>query len=78
MRGLAPGGILILEAFTPRQLEFGTGGPPDPEKLVTLADLRSELEGLDFLVGQEIEREVHEGRLHTGRSSVVQVVAMRE
>jgi hypothetical protein len=77
MEGLATGGVLILEAFTPRQPEFGTGGPSDPEKLVTLADLRSELEGLEFLVGREIERDVHEGRMHTGRSSVVQVVAMR-
>ena len=77
VRGLAPGGILILEAYTPRQLEFGTGGPPDIEKLMTLDLLRRELEGLDFLVAQEIEREVQEGRHHHGVGSVVQVVAVR-
>ena len=77
VQGLAPGGVLILEAFTPRQMEFDTGGPPDPEKLVTLSDLRKELEGLEFLVAREVEREVHEGRMHTGRGSVVQVVGRR-
>lgn len=77
VQGLAPGGILILEAYTPRQLELGTGGPPDPEKLMTLDLLREELEGLDFLVAREIERDVQEGHLHSGVGSVVQVVAVR-
>ena len=77
VQGLAPGGILILEAYTPRQLELGTGGPPDPEKLMTLDLLREELAGLDFLVAQEIERDVQEGHIHSGVGSVVQVVAVR-
>ena len=77
VRGLAPGGILILEAYTPQQLEFGTGGPPHPERLVSLATMEEEFEGLEFLVAQETEREIHEGRMHTGRGSVVQVVGVR-
>jgi SAM-dependent methyltransferase len=75
--GLAHGGLLILEAFTPRQLEFGTGGPPDPERLVTLSLLEEELDGLEFLLAQEVEREIFEGYMHTGMSAVVQVVAVR-
>jgi SAM-dependent methyltransferase len=77
VRGLAPGGILILEAYTPKQLEFGTGGPPDAERLLSLEVLEEELRGLEFLVGQETEREVHEGRMHNGLGSVVQVVGLR-
>ena len=77
VKGLAPGGILVLEAYTPRQLESGTGGPSDPDKLVTLELLRDELDGLELLVGQEIEREVREGQHHQGTASVVQVVAVR-
>jgi SAM-dependent methyltransferase len=77
VRGLAPGGILILEAFTPKQLEFQTGGPPQAERLLTLSNLEEELLPLDFLVAQEVEREVHEGRMHTGLSSVVQLVGQR-
>lgn len=75
-RVLAPGGVFILEAYTPAQLAFGTGGPRDPAMLMTLAGLREEL-GLDFVVGREIEREIHEGRFHGGPSAVVQVVAAR-
>lgn len=76
-RGLAPGGVLILEAFTPRQLEYGTGGPPDRTRLLSLTDLEGEFEELEFLVARETEREVYEGRMHTGRASVVQLVGRR-
>jgi len=77
VQGLAPGGILILEAYTPRQLALGTGGPPHLDQLISLSDLEEELEGLDFMLAREAEREVHEGRMHTGRGSVVQVVGVR-
>jgi SAM-dependent methyltransferase len=77
VRGLAPGGILILEAYTPRQLEFGTGGPPDPSRLLTLDLVYQELAGLEPLLAREIQREVNEGRLHRGLGSVVQFVGMR-
>jgi SAM-dependent methyltransferase len=77
VQGLAQGGILILEAYTPRQLELGTGGPPDVEKLMTLGILAEELVGLEPLFAQEVEREVHEGRMHHGVGSVVQFVGVR-
>jgi SAM-dependent methyltransferase len=74
---LRPGGVLILEAYTPAQLAFNTGGPKDPDMLPTLAMLREELKGLDFEIGVEREREVHEGGAHGGRSAVVQVCARK-
>ena len=75
--GLAPGGVLILEAFTPRQLELDTGGPPHLDSLVSLSTLEEELEGLDLVLAQEVEREIQEGRMHTGNCSVVQIVGVR-
>ena len=75
--GLRPGGVFILEAYTPAQLAFATGGPKAPELLMTLAALREELDGLDFLIAQEIERDVAEGSGHTGRGAVVQILARR-
>lgn len=75
--GLRPGGVLILEAYTPAQLAFGTGGPKDAERCMTLAGLRSELAGLEFVVARECERDVVEGTGHTGRGAVVQVLARR-
>ncbi len=74
-RGLASGGVFVLEAFTPRQLALGTGGPKQPELLYTLDLLREDLTGLDLEVGREVERDVVEGRYHTGRAAVVQVLA---
>lgn len=75
--GLQPGGVFILEAYTPAQIAFGTGGPKDPALCMTLAALREELAGLDFLIGRECERDVIEGSCHTGRAAVVQVLAAR-
>jgi SAM-dependent methyltransferase len=77
VRGLRPGGVFILEAYSPRQFGRGTGGPPSPEMMVSLDDLTRELAGLEFLHARELEREVREGTYHTGLASVVQLLARR-
>ena len=77
VQGLVPGGVLMLESYTPNQLALGTGGPSSAELMPTLAQLREELAGLEFLHGAELEREVREGAFHKGRAAVVQVVARR-
>ncbi len=75
--GLRPGGRLVLEAYTPAQLGRGTGGPPVVELMMSLDALRRELRGLDFIEARETEREIVEGRLHSGVGAVVQVVAVK-
>lgn len=75
--GLRPGGCYLLEACTPAQIAFGTGGPKDPTLCMTLAALREDLAGLEFVIGRECERHVVEGTGHTGPSAVVQVLARR-
>jgi SAM-dependent methyltransferase len=75
--GLRPGGVFILEAYTPSQLAHRTGGPRSAELLMNVADLREELAGLEFLVAQEVDRDVIEGKYHTGLASVVQVLARK-
>lgn len=77
VRGLRPGGVFVLEAYTPAQLAYDTGGPRARELLMTADALREELAGLRFDVLHEIEREVHEGSSHTGRAAVVQVLGVR-
>lgn len=74
---LRPGGALVLEAYTPRQIGKGTGGPQEPAMMMTLAGLREELRGLTLVIGRELDREIHEGRYHQGPSSVVQVYAIK-
>ena len=48
VKGLKKGGMLILEAYTPKQLEYKTGGPPVAEMMMCLDDLMEEFEGLEF------------------------------
>jgi SAM-dependent methyltransferase len=73
--GLRPGGVFVLEAYTPSQLAYNTGGPRSVELLMTAPQLREELAGLEFEIIREIEREVIEGGGHTGRGAVVQMLA---
>ena len=74
---LKPGGVLLLEAYTPRQLAYGTGGPQVVAMLMEPADLMQELDGLVIERCEERVREIHEGRYHEGPSAVVQLRARR-
>lgn len=76
--GLKPGGYFILQAYTPQQLNFGTGGPPVQDLLVTLASLRRELVPLELLLAEETVCHIIEGRLHSGEAAVVQIVAQKK
>lgn len=75
--GLKPGGVFILEAYRPKQLTFKTGGPPETSLMMSLDELKDELAGLEFYHDAELDRNVSEGRLHTGMGAVVQLVAIK-
>lgn len=75
--GLKPGGVFVLEAYRPKQLEYRTGGPPSVELMMDLKGLRAELAGLTFEFADETVREIHEGPLHHGPGAVVQVRARK-
>ena len=80
VRSLKSNGIFILEAYTERHLEMdGVGGPPPSQKelFMSLDKLVVELEGLEFIIGTEVERNISEGKYHQGESAVVQVVACK-
>lgn len=74
---LRPGGVLLLEAYTPAQVALGTGGPRDAALMMTAEALRHELVGLEIVHLAERERDVHEGPWHNGRSAVVQLLARK-
>jgi len=77
VRGLAHGGVMILEAYTPAQLSYGTGGPKDPELLMTRSGLLEEFAGLNVLHAAELVRHVSEGKHHTGDAAVVQFAGQK-
>jgi SAM-dependent methyltransferase len=71
LRALKPGGILIIEAFTPGQLKFNTGGPKDENLLYTANLLRQDFAGAEILELEEIELHMDEGVKHSGMSAIV-------
>ena len=72
-----PDGVLLMEAYTPAQVGRGTGGPSDPDWMMSLDRLKDEIVGLDWVMAEEKEREVREGSYHTGPASVVQFIGRR-
>jgi SAM-dependent methyltransferase len=76
-RWLKPGGLFILEAFTPGQLKFQSGGPKDESLLVTAAMLKQELAEFGLLSISETIVHLNEGNGHVGRGSIVRTVAIK-
>jgi SAM-dependent methyltransferase len=74
---LVPGGVFLLESYTPDQIGRGTGGPGDPDLMNEPAQLTKELAGLDVVHLWEGERDVVEGPFHSGRAAVVQYLGRR-
>jgi SAM-dependent methyltransferase len=71
------GGILVLQGYTPRQLEYGTGGPPFVSHLYTPELLRAAFAELELLELREYEADVAEGSGHRGRSALIGLVGRR-
>ncbi len=61
-RALKSGGLLVLQGYTPRQLDHGTGGPKVRDQLYTRAMLEETFGDFRDLRIVEEERELHEGR----------------
>lgn len=76
-QALKPGGVFLLEAYTPAQIGRGTGGGNSPDVMQTVISLIAELPGMTFSHLQELEREVVEGIYHTGNGCVVQAIAQK-
>ena len=74
---LKPGGIFILQGYTPKQLQYKTGGPSLIEHLYTeemIRELSQEFEILDL---QCYEKELSEGPRHTGMSALLGLVSQK-
>jgi SAM-dependent methyltransferase len=74
-RALRPGGLAIVVAFTPEQLKFRTGGPPQQELLYTSDMLRRDFDGMELLYLEEVTKALYEGQYHQGTASLVRMIA---
>lgn len=78
VEALRPGGVLVLQGYTPRQLEYRTGGPPFASHLYTPELLRRAFEpALEIVELREYDAEIHEGTGHSGRSALIGLVARK-
>ena len=76
-QALKPGGILILQGYTPKQLDYRTGGPSELSHLYTAPMIRDAFAGLEILELVEYEADLNEGARHAGRSALLGMVARR-
>ena len=74
---LKPGGYLILQGYTPKQLDYKTGGPPSIDHLYTTELIQDLLSGMQIWDWQEYETEIHEGEGHHGMSALMGVVVRK-
>ena len=77
IRALRSGGILIVQGYTPKQLDYRTGGPPLRSHLYTAEMLREAFAPLEIVELREYEADLAEGSQHFGRSALIGLVARR-
>ena len=71
------GGCILLQGYTPKQLEYRTGGPGVLENLYTAEILREAFADWEIEELVEYEDEIAEGRGHKGRSALIGMVARK-
>ncbi len=76
-RTLKPGGVLLIEGYGPKQLEYGTGGPKKLENLYTEELLRDAFADFTELEVTAYDAVVEEGAGHSGMSALVDLVGRK-
>jgi len=76
-RTLKPGGLLLLHGYTPKQLEYKTGGPSAVENLYTRDMLSDRFGSWEILRLEEYEAELKEGAGHSGQSALIDLIARK-
>lgn len=76
-RALRPSGLLLLQGYRPKQLEYRTGGPPLVENLYTEELLRSSFADLSVIELRSHDDAIQEGTGHDGMSALIDLVARK-
>jgi SAM-dependent methyltransferase len=74
---VAPGGVVLLHGYAPRQVGYGTGGPPFAENMYELPMLHEAFAGWGVVHAADYDAEVDEGAGHSGRSALIDFVAVK-
>lgn len=76
-RTVKPGGLVLIEGYGPKQLEYATGGPKALENLYTADVLKEGFAGFAEVDVTAYDAEIDEGPGHSGMSALVDMVARR-
>lgn len=76
-RTLKEGGLLLLEGYTPKQLEYKTGGPSKIENLYTRELLEQAFGDFTSLDIREYDADIREGPAHGGMSALIDAVGVK-
>ncbi len=76
-RTLKTGGLMLIEGYTPKQLEYGTGGPKELDHLYTREMLLAEFGSFNKVVMSDYEAMMSEGSRHAGMAAVIDLVAWK-
>jgi cyclopropane fatty-acyl-phospholipid synthase-like methyltransferase len=76
-RTLKPGGLLLLQGYGLKQLEYKSGGPSEPERLYTRALLEESFGDFSSLEIREHDSIIKEGDHHVGMSALVDLVGRK-
>ena len=74
---LKPGGYLIVQGYTPGQLDYKTGGPGLLENLYTGDIMREAVAALEIIEVREYDSVLDEGTQHIGPSALLGMVARK-
>lgn len=74
---LNPGGKIILEAFSKKQISYDTGGPKSLDLLYDTKILKNDFASLHIEFLQERTVNLEEGGYHKGKASVVRMIAKK-
>jgi cyclopropane fatty-acyl-phospholipid synthase-like methyltransferase len=76
-QAVKPGGRLLLHGYTPKQIEYRTGGPSAVENLYTEDLLRAAFADFRIETLHAYEADVDEGKGHRGRSALIDLIARK-
>ncbi|TDD77259.1 class I SAM-dependent methyltransferase [Flavobacterium caseinilyticum] len=75
---LKPGGKIIIEAFTPEQLQNNSGGPKEVSMLYTKEMLLEDFEELTCDVIETQSVALSEGEFHKGKAAIIRFIGTKK
>jgi cyclopropane fatty-acyl-phospholipid synthase-like methyltransferase len=74
---LKPGGLLLLQGYGLKQLDYKTGGPSEAERLYTRSLLEESFGDFSLLEIREHDSAINEGSHHVGMSALIDLVGRK-